>query len=141
MDAEAAKYIGAGLATLGMIGAPQFAAMKPTAYFITTARGGIHDEDALTEALKAGKLAGAGLDVWAKEPPPLDHPLLAMDNVIASQHTAGVTRESRENMGRIAAQQIIDVLAGKPATRILNPEVWPAFAKRFEAIFGFAPQK
>jgi len=127
--------------TLGMMGAAQFAQMKPTAYFITTARGGIHDEAALTDALRAGKLAGAGLDVWAKEPPPLDHPLLAMDNVIASQHTAGVTRESRENMGRIAAQQILDVLDGKPATRILNPEVWPAFAARFEKVFGFAPQK
>jgi len=127
--------------TLGMMGAAQFAQMKPTAYFITTARGGIHDEAALTEALRTGKLAGAGLDVWAKEPPPLDHPLLAMDNVIASQHTAGVTRESRENMGRIAAQQILDVLDGKPATRILNPEVWPAFAARFEKVFGFAPQK
>lgn len=127
--------------TLGMVGAAQFAAMKPTAYFITTARGGIHDEAALTEALRTGKLAGAGLDVWAKEPPPLDHPLLAMDNVIASQHTAGVTRESREQMGRIAAQQIIDILDGKPATRILNPEVWPAFATRFERIFGFKPQR
>ena len=127
--------------TLGMMGAAQFARMKPTAYFITTARGGIHDETALTAALRAGKLAGAGLDVWAREPPPLDHPLLAMDNVIATQHTAGVTRESRENMGRIAAAQILDILDGKPATRILNPEVWPAFAARFEQVFGFAPQR
>ena len=127
--------------TLGMMGAAQFARMKPTAYFITTARGGIHDETALAQALQTGKLAGAGLDVWAKEPPPLDHPLLAMDNVIVTQHTAGVTRESRENMGRIAAQQIIEILAGKPATRILNPEVWPTFAARFEKIFGFVPQK
>jgi len=127
--------------TLGMVGAAQFARMKPSAYFITTARGGIHDEAALTEALKAGRLAGAGLDVWAKEPPPLDHPLLAMDNVVVSQHTAGVTRESREQMGRIAARQILDILDGKPATRVLNPEVWPAFTKRFEGIMGFAPQR
>jgi len=91
--------------------------------------------------LKAGKIAGAGLDVWAKEPPPLSHPLLALDNVVVSQHTAGVTRESREQMGRIAAQQILDILDGKPATRVLNPEVWPAFAKRFERVFGFAPQR
>ncbi len=127
--------------TLGMVGAAQFARMKPSAYFITTARGGIHDEAALTEALNAGRLAGAGLDVWAKEPPPLDHPLLAMDNVVVSQHTAGVTRESREQMGRIAARQILDILDGKPASRVLNPEVWPAFAKRFEGIMGFAPQR
>ncbi len=67
--------------------------MKPTAYFINTARGGIHDEVALAEALENGKLAGAGLDVWENEPPDLAHPLLAMDNVIASPHTAGVTHE------------------------------------------------
>jgi D-3-phosphoglycerate dehydrogenase len=127
--------------TLGMVGAAQFALMKPSAYFITTARGGIHDEAALYEVLKAGKIAGAGLDVWAKEPPPLEHPLLALDNVIVSQHTAGVTRESREQMGRIAAQQILDILDGKPATRVLNPEVWPAFAARFERVFGFAPKQ
>ncbi len=64
-----------------------------------------------------------------------------MDNVVVSQHTAGVTRESREQMGRIAAQQIIDILAGKPAARVLNPEVWPAYATRFANIFGFAPQR
>lgn len=127
--------------TLGLMGAAQFAGMKPSAYFITTARGGIHDEAALADALRAGWLAGAGLDVWEKEPPPLDHPLLGFDNVIVTQHTAGVTRESRENMGRIAAAQILDVLDGKPATRLLNPEVWPAFAVRFERIFGFAPAR
>ncbi len=124
-----------------MVGAAQFGRMKHSAYFITTARGGIHDEAALYDVLKAGKIAGAGLDVWAKEPPPLEHPLLALDNVIVSQHTAGVTRESREQMGRIAAQQILDILDGKPATRVLNPEVWPAFAARFERVFGFAPKQ
>jgi D-3-phosphoglycerate dehydrogenase len=70
--------------TRGMIGAKQFALMQPHAYFITTARGFIHDERALAEALRAKKIAGAGLDVWDKEPPPADHPLLQFDNVIAS---------------------------------------------------------
>jgi D-3-phosphoglycerate dehydrogenase len=123
----------------GMIGARQFALMQRHAYFITTARGFIHDEAALTEALRNKQIAGAGLDVWAKEPPPPDHPLLQFDNVLASPHTAGVTKEARENMGRIAAQQVLDALDGKRPPRIINPEVWPAYVKRFERAFGFAP--
>jgi D-3-phosphoglycerate dehydrogenase len=123
----------------GMIGAPQFALMQPHAYFITTARGFIHDETALADALRNKQIAGAGLDVWAKEPPPADHPLLQFDNVLASPHTAGVTKEARENMGRIAAEQVLDALDGKRPPRIINPEVWPAYVKRFERAFGFAP--
>ena len=123
----------------GMIGARQFALMQPHAYFITTARGFIHDEAALVEALRDKRIAGAGLDVWAKEPPPPDHPLLQFDNVLASPHTAGVTKEARANMGRIAAEQILDALDGKRPPRLINPEVWPRYAKRFERTFGFAP--
>jgi D-3-phosphoglycerate dehydrogenase / 2-oxoglutarate reductase len=123
----------------GMIGAREFALMQPHAYFITTARGFIHDEAALAEALRNKQIAGAGLDVWAKEPPPPDHPLLQFDNVLASPHTAGVTKEARENMGRIAAEQILDALDGKRPPRIINPEVWPSYVKRFERAFGFAP--
>ena len=123
----------------GMIGAREFALMRPHAFFITTARGFIHDEAALEDALRHRRIAGAGLDVWAKEPPPPDHPLLQFDNVLASPHTAGVTREARMNMGRIAAEQILDALDGKRPPRIINPEVWPAYVKRFERAFGFAP--
>src|SRR3981081_4409219 len=101
----------------GMIGAREFALMQPHAYFITTARGFIHDEPALLEALRDKRIAGAGLDVWAKEPPPADHPLLQFDNVLASPHTAGVTKEARENMGRIAAEQLLDALDGKRPPR------------------------
>jgi D-3-phosphoglycerate dehydrogenase len=123
----------------GMIGAREFALMQPHAYFITTARGFIHDEAALVEALRNKLIAGAGLDVWAKEPPPPEHPLLQFDNVLASPHTAGVTREARENMGRIAAEQMLGALDGKRPPRVINPEVWPAYARRFERLFGFAP--
>ncbi len=123
----------------GMIGAPEFALMQPHAYFITTARGFIHDEAALEQALRSKQIAGAGLDVWAREPPPPDHPLLQFDNVLASPHTAGVTREARENMGRIAAEQMLDALDGKRPPRIVNPEVWADYAKRFERTFGFGP--
>jgi D-3-phosphoglycerate dehydrogenase len=123
----------------GMMGQREFALMQPHAYFITTARGFIHDEAALVEALRNKSIAGAGLDVWAREPPPPDHPLLQFDNVLASPHTAGVTKEARANMGRIAAEQIIDALDGKRPPRIVNPEVWPRYVTRFERAFGFAP--
>jgi D-3-phosphoglycerate dehydrogenase len=126
--------------TRGMIGAREFALMQPHAYFITTARGFIHDERALAEALRAKQIAGAGLDVWDKEPPVADHPLLQFDNVIASPHTAGMTREARANMGRIAAEQLVMTLDGKRPPRIVNPQVWPAYAERFEQTFGFRPQ-
>jgi D-3-phosphoglycerate dehydrogenase len=124
----------------GMIGAREFALMQPHAYFITTARGFIHDEDALLEALKTKQIAGAGLDVWSKEPPPPEHPLLQLDNVLASPHTAGVTREARENMGRIAAEQILQALDGGRPPRIINPEVWPHYSERFAKTFGIAPK-
>jgi D-3-phosphoglycerate dehydrogenase len=124
----------------GMIGAREFALMQPHAYFITTARGFIHDEAALLEALRNKLIAGAGLDVWAKEPPPPDHPLLQFDNVLASPHTAGVTREARANMGRIAAEQVLDALDGMRPPRLINPEVWPRYIRRFERAFGFTPE-
>ena len=124
----------------GMIGQAQYALMKPNAYFVTTARGSIHDEVALEAALRAKKIAGAGLDVWEKEPPPLDHPLLRYDNVMVSPHTAGVTHEARVTMGRIAAEQILAALDGKPVTRVLNPQVWPRYAARFRETFGITPE-
>jgi D-3-phosphoglycerate dehydrogenase len=122
-----------------MIGAAQFAMMQPHAYFITTARGGIHDEAALAEALTAKQITGAGLDVWEDEPPPSDHPLLRFDNVLVSPHTAGITRQSRHNIAKIAAEQMLGILDGKKPPRLLNPEVWPVFSDRFAAILGFRP--
>jgi D-3-phosphoglycerate dehydrogenase / 2-oxoglutarate reductase len=127
--------------TRGMIGAREFALMQPHAYFIATARGFIHDERALAEALRSKTIAGAGVDVWDKEPPAADHALLQFDNVIATPHTAGMTRETRANMGRIAAEQLVMTLDGKRPPRIVNPQVWPAYAKRFERTFGFRPQE
>ena len=122
--------------TLGMIDARALARMKRGALFITTARGGIHDEAALLDALQSGQVGGAGLDVWDREPPPLDHPLLKLDSVIASFHTAGVTHEARRNIGAIAAEQIVGVLKGGRPPRLINPEVWPAYTARFHAVLG-----
>lgn len=119
--------------TVGMIGAPQYARMKKGGVFISTARGGIHDEIALAEALESGHLAGAGLDVWQPEPPPLDHPLLALPNVLATYHTAGVTHEARRNIAVMGSAQIIEVLRGGRPPRFVNPEVWPAFVERYNA--------
>src|SRR5262249_36854124 len=127
--------------TRGMIGTREFALMQPHAYFITAARGFIHDARALAEALRSKKIAGAGVDVWDKEPPAADHSLLQFDNVIATPHTAGMTREARANMGRIAAEQLVMTLDGKRPPRIVNPQVWPAYAKRFERTFGFRPHE
>ena len=122
--------------TLNMIDARAFARMKKGAIFITTARGGIHDEDALVRALRSGHLYGAGIDVWDREPPPLDHPLLAMDNVFASFHIAGVTHEARRNVAAMAAQQIVGLAAGVRPPRLVNPQVWPAFERRRQQLLG-----
>ena len=123
-----------------MMGAAQFARMRPHAYFVTTARGFIHDEAALAEALAAKTIAGAGLDVWEDEPPPSDHPLMKFDNVLISPHIAGSTIEARENMGQIAADQVLAILDGKQPPRLINPEVWPTYRDRFTRIMGFTPE-
>ena len=117
--------------TVGMFDAAAFKAMKQGALFITTARGGIHDEAALAEALQTGHLRGAGLDVWSVEPPPADHPLLGMSNVVATHHTAGVSHEARYNIAKVAAEQIALLAGGERPPRLVNPEVWPVYTKRF----------
>ena len=113
--------------TIGLMGAEQFARMTRGAYFISTARGGVHDEQALAAALRSGHIAGAGLDVWEPEPPPLDHPLLALPNVFATYHTAGVTFEARRKIAVMAAEQIVGLARGEKPPRLVNPEAWAAF--------------
>jgi D-3-phosphoglycerate dehydrogenase len=98
--------------TMKLMDARAYGAMKRGAIFISTARGGIHDEAALADAIRSGHLAGAGLDVWNPEPPPLDHPLLQLDNVVATFHTAGVSHEARRNVAAISAEQIVAALKG-----------------------------
>lgn len=120
--------------TLNLFDAARFAAMKKGALFISTARGGIHDEHALADALRSGHLAGAGLDVWHPEPPPLDHPLLSLPNVVATFHTAGVSHEGRRNVAAMAADQIVEMLDGVRPQRMVNPEVWGTFVQRRERL-------
>jgi D-3-phosphoglycerate dehydrogenase / 2-oxoglutarate reductase len=110
--------------TLGLFDAARLAHMKPTAFIVNTARGGIIDEAALYEALKANRIAGAALDVFVEEPTPPDNPLLALKNFIAAPHVAGVTREAVDRMGVAAVQNILSVLDGKPIRdNVVNPEV------------------
>ena len=126
--------------TRGMVGAAQYALMKPGAFFVSCARGGIHDEAALAAALLERRIAGAGLDVWEPEPPLPTHPLMQFDNVLISPHTAGVTHESRNNITTIAVEQLLGAFDGKRPPRLLNPEAWPLFSKRFEKTFGRPPE-
>lgn len=120
-------------ATLNLMNADRFARMRQGALFINTARGGLHDESALYAALASGHLGGAGLDVWDEEPPALEHPLLGLENVVGLYHTAGVTTEARWRMGRWAAEQILQLLAGREAPRMVNPEVFAQFLQRLRA--------
>ncbi|MEN4917990.1 hydroxyacid dehydrogenase [Achromobacter spanius] len=116
--------------TRGMFDAAAFRRMKRGALFISTARGGIHDEDALLAALESGHLSGAGLDVWKVEPPPPRSGLLQRADVVAAFHTGGVTHEGRRKVAQGSASQIMDMLAGRKPPRLLNPEVWPRFLQR-----------
>ncbi|MGH8665361.1 MAG: hydroxyacid dehydrogenase [Burkholderiales bacterium] len=126
--------------TRGLLSAAQLAAMPRGAFVVTTARGGIVDEQALAAALRSGHLGGAGIDVWMDEPPPLSHPLLALDNVLATYHTAGITEDSRTNMAQWNAEQVVGILNGERPPRLINPEAWERYVPRFERVFGFKPE-
>ena len=125
--------------TKGLIGKEEFAAMKPTAFFITTARGPVHDEEALYEALVVGSIAGAGLDVFHEEPPRSDNPLLRLDNVVATPHTAGITVEAARDIAVATAVQWQAIFDGRMPPRLLNPDVWPRYCERFHDILGIRP--
>ncbi len=93
--------------TRGLLGEREFALMKPSAILINTARGGVADEEALISALRKGTIAGAGLDVFAKEPPDPENPLLRMDNVIVSPHNGGGSVDTMKRIFRHAFDNIV----------------------------------
>jgi len=119
--------------TQKMIGAQQLRWMKPDAFLVNTSRGGVIDEGALVECLKERKIAGAGLDVFAREPLPEDNPLKGLDNVILTPHTAALTRECVMRVAVEAAQATLDVFRGRKPDGLVNPEVltqprWQGFS-------------
>lgn len=115
-------------ATRHLIDGPRLARMKPTAFLINTARGGIVDEAALAEALAERRIAGAALDSFASEPPAADSPLWGLPNLVATPHIGGVTNGSARAMAEIAARHIIDVLDGKApdAASLSSPDAFAA---------------
>jgi D-3-phosphoglycerate dehydrogenase len=110
--------------TVGMFNAARLKRLKPTAYLINTARGGIVEEKALYDALVSGRLAGAGLDVFEQEPPPSGHSLFELPNVIMAPHVAGVTREAVDRMSEQTARNILSALDGEPIRQnVINQDV------------------
>ncbi len=105
--------------TRGMIGAPQLALMKPSAVLVSVARGGIVDEAALREALAAGRLFGAALDVFEKEPPTRENPLFGMPAFVGTPHVSGGTLDSREQTAIAVVEQLLDVLKGGRGRNVL----------------------
>ena len=109
--------------TRNLIGQRELTRMKPTAFLINTSRGGIVDEQALAEALKAGRIGGVALDVLSVEPPPLDHPLRGLSNVILTPHLAFYSRESVIELQTKAAEEVARALRGESPRSPVNREV------------------
>lgn len=113
--------------TRGMIGERELRQMRTGTYFINTARAGLTDEEALYRALKDGHLAGAALDVFLEEPPPPDHPLLSLPNVIATPHIGGNTHEVVFHQSRIVTEDLVRLFQGERPQNVVNPEVLERF--------------
>jgi len=122
--------------TRGLIGARELALMKPDAYLLNTARGGIVDEDALYDALKNHRIAGAALDCFAQEPVTAPHRFREFDNVLLAPHSIAWTDELFRDIGRAACQVMVDLSLGKKPRGVLNPEVFdrPQFQKKWERL-------
>lgn len=110
--------------TAGMIGAEQFAAMRPGTIYLNTARAALHDTGALVEALASGHLGGAGLDHVQGETLPPEHPLTKLDNVVLTPHIGGATYDTEVNQTDMVVEDICRLLAGERPHRLANPEVW-----------------
>jgi D-3-phosphoglycerate dehydrogenase len=116
--------------TRHLIGEAFFRRMKPTALLINTSRGPVVDEQALTRALREKRLAGAALDVWEQEPVTSGHPLLAMDNVIATPHAAYFSSPAVAQVPRRCGEEMARVLTGQRPLNVVNPEVYAPGAVR-----------
>lgn len=112
-----------------MIGEKQLRMMKADAYLVNASRGPVVDEAALIKVLQDGHLAGAGLDVFDIEPPEADNPLLQMDNVVCTPHSASNTPQGSQRMSMGVVDQLLQLFAGEKPDSLLNPEAWPGRAK------------
>jgi D-3-phosphoglycerate dehydrogenase len=108
--------------TRNLINAETLGLMKPTAFLLNFSRGRVVDEEALAEALREKKIAGAALDVYCQEPPDPDHPFFALDNVLLTPHIAGYSREASERTSISTAEDVARVLTGRPPQHCLNRE-------------------
>jgi len=111
-------------ATQGLIGEAELRQMRPTAYLINCGRGALVDEPALVRALQEGWIAGAGLDVFAQEPPPPDHPLLTLDNCLFTPHSGFNAAETVRAVNEAVVDSVIQVLTGQRPLHVVNPEVY-----------------
>jgi phosphoglycerate dehydrogenase-like enzyme len=118
--------------TIGLIGAHELALMKPSAYFINTARAVITDEQALHTALRDRRIAGAALDVFVDEPVRCDHPLASLDNVLFTPHLAGATREVVTRHSHMIEQDIEAYVGGSCPPHAVNPEAWRPHEEHLE---------
>ena len=109
--------------THGLIGGPELERMKPTAVLVNSARGELVDTEALVEALRAGAIAAAGLDVTDPEPLPAGHPLLALDNAVITPHIGSASRRTRELMADMAVDNLLAALREERMPHLANPEV------------------
>lgn len=105
-----------------LVGAKELARMHSSAIIVNTSRGGVIDEAALVDVLSSGAIAGAGIDVFESEPPPLDHPLFDLPNVVLGPHVAGVTEASMKGMALAVADVVALVLSGGRPSTLINPE-------------------
>ncbi|WP_416740835.1 NAD(P)-dependent oxidoreductase [Pseudomonas sp. NFX71] len=110
--------------TEGLIGAEQFALMRPETIFINISRGKVVDEAALIEALRSGQIRAAGLDVFEREPLNPDSPLLQLNNVVATPHIGSATHETREAMATCAVDNLLTALAGGRPKNLVNERAW-----------------
>lgn len=125
--------------TRGLIGASAFARMKTGAVLVNTSRGPVVDEQALIAAVRSGRLAGAGLDVLATEPPARGNPLLQMDTVVLTPHSASTTVEALAELAEKVSRQVVQLLRGEWPTYLANPEVRTQATGRLTAVRRAVP--
>lgn len=123
-------HVPLGDETRKSVGEREFSLMKPTAYFLNTSRGGVVDEEALIAVLKAGKIAGAGLDVMVKEPLDPASPLTSLPNVVLQPHAGSATVETRRAMIELAVDNLINAVSLRKPKAMVNEDLWPEVARK-----------